>query len=43
MTHTEAHLRDAYRGRLIDVAGTPLVDDPHHHGRPGARHAGHQH
>ena len=40
---TEAHLRDAYRGRLIDVAGTTLVDDPHHHGHPGDRHDGHQH
>lgn len=40
---SEAHLRDAYRGRLIDVAGTTVVDDPHHHGRPGDRHDGHQH
>jgi iron complex transport system ATP-binding protein len=40
---TEAHLRDAYRGRLIDVAGATLVDDPHHHGHPGDRHDGHHH
>ena len=40
---TEAHLRDAYRGRLIDVGGTTLVDDPHHHGHPGDRHDGHHH
>jgi ABC-type Mn2+/Zn2+ transport system ATPase subunit len=40
---SEEHLLDAYRGRLIDVAGARLIDDPHHHGAPGDRHDGHQH
>lgn len=43
---TEAHLVEAYRGRLVDVAGVSgmrLIDDPHHHGARADRHDGHQH
>jgi len=27
----EVHLADAYRGRLVDVAGLSVLDEPHHH------------
>lgn len=40
---TEANLVEAYRGRLVDVAGVRLIDDPHHHGARSDRHDGHQH
>lgn len=40
---TEANLVEAYRGRLVDVAGVRLIDDPHHHGDRADRHDGHQH
>jgi manganese transport system ATP-binding protein len=40
---TEDHLREAYRGRLVDVAGLRLIDDPHHHGARSERHDGHDH
>lgn len=40
---TEEHLMEAYRGRLIDVAGVRLIDDPHHHGAPSDRHDDHVH
>jgi hypothetical protein len=40
---TEAHLVEAYRGRVIDVGGTKIVDDPHHHGSAADRHDGHVH
>lgn len=40
---TEEHLMEAYRGRLIDVAGVRLIDDPHHHGARQDRHDGHLH
>jgi ABC-type Mn2+/Zn2+ transport system ATPase subunit len=39
----EANLRDAYRGRLVDLSGLLVLDDPHHHGDPADRHDGHQH
>jgi manganese transport system ATP-binding protein len=39
----EAHLLEAYRGRVIGVSGVTIVDDPHHHGDPADRHDGHQH
>jgi manganese transport system ATP-binding protein len=39
----EANLLDAYRGRVIGVAGVTLLDDPHHHGGPADRHDGHVH
>jgi ABC-type Mn2+/Zn2+ transport system ATPase subunit len=39
----ERHLAEAYRGRLIDVGGITILDDPHHHGAPGDRHDGHHH
>src|SRR5690606_17329706 len=29
---SEEHLVDAYRGRLVDVAGLAVLDEPHHHG-----------
>ena len=37
---TEEHLVEAYRGRLVDIAGQRLLDDPHHHGARADRHAG---
>lgn len=40
---TEEHLMEAYRGRLVDVAGVRLIDDPHHHGAREDRHDGHLH
>jgi manganese transport system ATP-binding protein len=40
---TEEHLVEAYRGRLVDVAGVRLIDDPHHHGARSDRHDGHEH
>jgi manganese transport system ATP-binding protein len=40
---TEEHLVEAYRGRLVDVAGVRLIDDPHHHGARQDRHDGHEH
>jgi manganese transport system ATP-binding protein len=40
---TEEHLVEAYRGRLVDVAGVRVIDDPHHHGAPQDRHDGHEH
>lgn len=40
---TADHLGEAYRGRLVDIAGLRLVDDPHHHGARTDRHDGHQH
>lgn len=40
---TEEHLVEAYRGRLVDVAGVRLIDDPHHHGSRQDRHDGHEH
>lgn len=40
---TEANLREAYRGRLVDLSGVSLLDDPHHHGDIGDRHDGHVH
>lgn len=40
---TEEHLMEAYRGRLVDVAGVRLIDDPHHHGARADRHDGHLH
>ena len=40
---TEANLVEAYRGRLVDVAGVTLIDDPHHHGARSDRHDGHEH
>lgn len=40
---TEEHLLEAYRGRLVDVAGVRLIDDPHHHGAASERHDGHEH
>lgn len=40
---TEANLVEAYRGRLVDVAGVRLIDDPHHHGGRADRHDGHEH
>jgi iron complex transport system ATP-binding protein len=40
---SEANLVEAYRGRLVDVAGVRLIDDPHHHGARSDRHDGHQH
>jgi ABC-type Mn2+/Zn2+ transport system ATPase subunit len=39
----EAHLVEAYRGRLIDLSGVTIIDDPHHHGTPMDRHDGHRH
>lgn len=40
---TEEHLVEAYRGRLVDIAGVRLIDDPHHHGARSDRHDGHLH
>jgi manganese transport system ATP-binding protein len=40
---TEEHLVEAYKGRLVDVAGVRLIDDPHHHGARSDRHDGHEH
>lgn len=40
---TEEHLVDAYRGRLLEGAGTLIIDDPHHHGPRSDRHDGHRH
>ncbi|MFN7151097.1 MAG: metal ABC transporter ATP-binding protein [Microthrixaceae bacterium] len=40
---TDEHLVEAYRGRLIDVGGVRLIDDPHHHGDRADRHDGHHH
>lgn len=40
---TEQHLVEAYRGRVIDVAGVRVIDDPHHHGARADRHDGHVH
>jgi manganese transport system ATP-binding protein len=40
---TEQHLVEAYRGRLVDIAGPRLLDDPHHHGARSDRHDGHHH
>ncbi len=39
----EEHLVEAYRGRVVDVAGVRIIDDPHHHGTPADRHDGHDH
>ena len=39
----ERHLMDAYRGRVVDVAGVRIIDDPHHHGARSDRHDGHDH
>lgn len=40
---TEGPLVEAYRGRVIDIGGIRLLDDPHHHGAPEDRHDGHIH
>ncbi|CAN5692551.1 zinc ABC transporter ATP-binding protein AztA [soil metagenome] len=43
---SEQHLLEAYRGRVIGIAGgagVAIVDDPHHHGGPQGRHDGHVH
>ncbi|MDQ2678605.1 MAG: metal ABC transporter ATP-binding protein [Actinomycetota bacterium] len=39
----EEHLVEAYRGRVVDVAGVRIIDDPHHHGARADRHDGHDH
>lgn len=39
----EEHLLEAYRGRVVDVAGVRIIDDPHHHGARADRHDGHDH
>jgi len=39
----ESNLLEAYRGRVIGVAGVTIVDDPHHHGDRADRHDGHEH
>ena len=39
----DEHLMDAYRGRVVDVAGVRIIDDPHHHGPRSERHDGHDH
>ena len=39
----EQHLIEAYRGRVVDVAGVRIIDDPHHHGARSDRHDGHDH
>lgn len=40
---SEANLLEAYRGRVLDVGGLRIIDDPHHHGQPEDRHDGHVH
>jgi manganese transport system ATP-binding protein len=40
---TEANLLRAYRGRVLDVGGLRIIDDPHHHGGREDRHDGHEH
>lgn len=40
---TEDHLLEAYRGRVLEVGGLRIVDDPHHHGPRTDRHDGHDH
>lgn len=39
-TLTRTHLRDAYRGRLLDIEGTAVLvdDDAHHHAHGDHRH-----
>lgn len=39
----QAHLTEAYRGRVVEVAGIRILDDPHHHGGREDRHDGHEH
>jgi hypothetical protein len=39
----EAHLLEAYRGRVVPVGGLGILDDPHHHGDRADRHDGHDH
>ncbi len=39
----DEHLMEAYRGRVVDVAGGRIIDDPHHHGPRSERHDGHDH
>ncbi len=40
---TEGPLVEAYRGRVMEVGGIRVLDDPHHHGAPEDRHDGHVH
>jgi len=40
---TEGPLVEAYRGRVMEVGGVRVLDDPHHHGDPEDRHDGHVH
>jgi iron complex transport system ATP-binding protein len=40
---TEGPLMEAYRGRVMEVGGVRVLDDPHHHGGPEDRHDGHVH
>ena len=39
----DEHLLEAYRGRVLDIAGVRIIDDPHHHGPRSERHDGHDH
>lgn len=40
---SEGPLIEAYRGRVMEVGGVRVLDDPHHHGAPEDRHDGHVH
>ncbi len=40
---TEEHLLSAYAGRVLEVGGVRIIDDPHHHGARSDRHDGHDH
>ena len=39
----QKYLMEAYRGRVVDIGGVTVLDDPHHHGPRTERHDGHVH